>query len=134
MIGRDYGWVTLPSVAILAVAPLAERWIGPEQILCAMIAVLLVWPVGLASVWWVRRLMARSPRRFAVGWAAASLVRMTAALGGGCVFFFGRDWEPTTGVALWVWIVVAYLSTLAAEVFVLAKSGWVGRGAVGRKG
>ncbi|QEL17046.1 hypothetical protein PX52LOC_04022 [Limnoglobus roseus] len=129
MIGRDYGWVTLPSLLILAAS-----WFGPDQIANGCIAVLLVWPVGLFSVWWVRRLMARHPRRVAVGWGAVSLLRMTVALGGGCAFFFGQDREPADGVALWVWIIVAYLSTLAAEVFVLAKPGWVGRGTVGGKG
>lgn len=134
MTARDYGWVSLPSLMVLVIAPLVEWVIGPEQVVSAVIAVALTWPVGIASVWGMRRLMARDPRRSAVGWVAASLLRMAVALGGGCAFFFGRDWEPATGVALWVWIVVAYLSTLAAEVFVLAKPGWVGRGGGGKKG
>lgn len=134
MTGRDYGWVTLPAVVLLAVAPLAEAAVGPGQVLDSILAVLLVWPVGLFGVWWMRRLMARHPRRAAVGWGAMALLRMTVALGGGCAFFFGRERGPDDGVALWVWIIVAYLSTLAAEVFVLAKPGWVGRAGVGGRG
>ncbi len=135
MNGRDYGWVALPSAVLLAVSPITEVLYGPGQVTNSLLAVLLVGPVGLFSIWWMQRLMARHPRRAAVGWGAMSLLRMTVALGGGCAIFFGRDREPNDGVALWVWIIVAYLSTLAAEVFVLAKPGWVGRGrANGRKG
>lgn len=131
---RDYGWISLPSLGILAVAPLLESRVGSGIVLAAVVAVLLVWPVAVFSLWWMRRLMARDPRRSAVGMAGTAILRMTAAFGGGCLAFFGLNWEPTVGLALWLLIVVAYLSTLAAEVFVLAKPGWVGRGGVGRKG
>jgi hypothetical protein len=121
-------------LAILAVAPALEIWTAPGLMLAAVLAVVVVWPAAALSLWWMRRLMAHDPKRSAVGMIATALLRMTVAFGGGCLAFFGLNWEPTAGLALWLLIAVAYLSTLAAEVFVLAKPGWVGRGGVGRKG
>lgn len=130
MNNRDYGWVTLPGILILAIAPL----VGLEYIPAALIAVLVTWPVAMFSLWLMRRLMVRHPRGAAVGLLATTVLRMTVAVGGGALAFFGMSWEPKVGLALWALIAVAYLSTLAAEAFALAKAGWVGRGSVGRKG
>lgn len=133
MTARSYGWVTVPSLAIVALAPPVEVATGSRQIPSALVAVALTWPVAILTLWWTRRLMRVRPRRAAVGFIAGSLLRMAVAVTGTLLAVTRTDWGRAAGLSFWVWIVVAYLSTLAAEVFVLAKPGWVGRGAGGRK-
>lgn len=134
MTARDYGWVSVPSLAILIFAPLVEAATDSRQIPSALVSVALTWPVALLTLWWTRKLMRDQPRRAALGFIAGSLLRMVVALAGSVSVATLTDWGRAAGLSFWVWLIVAYLSTLAAEVFVLAKPGWVGRGAGGRKG
>lgn len=132
MTARDYGWVTLPSLAVLAAAPAVEFAIGGRHLMSATAAVLLTWPMALFSLWWVG---SRTDRRMvAIVVIAAGLLRQLVAVGGSVLVYFAADWTKAAGWTYWLWIAVAYLSSLAAEVFVLAKPGWVGLGAGGRKG
>jgi hypothetical protein len=134
MTARDYGWVTLPSLALLLAAPVLESAMDSRQIPSALAAVALTWPVTAATLGWLRRLLRDKPRQAAIGFMAASLLRMVVAVGGAVLVATQTEWGRAAGFSFWIWIAVAYLSTLAAEVFVLAKPGWVGRGAGGRKG
>ncbi len=132
MTARDYGWVTLPSLAVLAAAPVAEFATGGRHLMSATAAVLLTWPMALFSLWWVG---SRTDRRMvAIVVIAAGLLRQVVAVAGSVLVYFAADWTKAAGWTYWLWIAVAYLSSLAAEVFVLAKPGWVGRGGGGRKG
>lgn len=134
MTARDYGWVTLPSLALLAAAPAIELATDARHIPSALAAVALTLPVALLTL----RLLARSVRerspKAAIGMIAGKILRMTVAIGGGALVVLATEWGRAAGFSFWIWLVVAYLSTLAAEVFVLAKPGWVERGAGGRKG
>lgn len=132
MIARDYVLATIPSLVMLAVMPIVESIAGSRQLASAVTAVVLTWPVAMASLVWMRQ--QRDPRRAAIGWIAATLLRLTIATIGSLLVYLAADWTEAAGLAFWLWIVVAYLSTLAAEVFVLAKPGWIGRGGAGRKG
>ena len=134
MTARDTGWVTVPALAILALAPMVEVATGTRQILPALVSVALTWPVAVLTLWFTKKLMRDNPRRAALGFIAGSLLRMVVAMAGAVLVATFAEWGRESGVSFWVWLIVAYLSTLAAEVFVLAKPGWVGRGAVGRKG
>ncbi len=130
MTARDYGWVTLPSLALLAAAPAVEFATEGRHLLPATVAVMLTWPVAMVSLWWVG---SRTDRRMvAIVVIAAGLLRQIVAVAGSVLVYFAADWTKAAGWTYWLWIAVAYLSSLAAEVFVLAKPGWVGGG--GRKG
>ncbi len=134
MTAREYGWVMVPALAILAIAPMIEIATGIRQILPAIVSVALTWPVAALTLWFAKKQMRDNPRRAALGFIAGSLLRMVVALAGAVLVATFAEWGRESGVSFWFWLVVAYLSTLAAEVFVLAKPGWVGRGAGGRKG
>lgn len=130
MTARDAGWVTLPSLVLLLVSPLVEWATGERHLPSVLVAVTLTWPAALFSLWWVG---SRTDRRRAVlVTIAASLIRQLVAVAGSVLIYFAADWTKAAGWTYWLWIAVAYLSTLSAEVFVLAKPGWVGVG--GRKG
>ena len=128
MRGRDYWTVTVPGLAILALAVLAEIGTDTRQIAPALVAVLLTWPVAMVTLCWMRRLIRRNPRGVGIGMIAGTVLRMAVAAGGAGAVYAWTDLGIAAGIMFWVWIVVAYLSTLAAEVFVLARPGWVGWG------
>lgn len=134
MTARDYGWVALPSLGLLVAAPAVELATDSRQLPLALAAVALTLPAALVTL----RLLSRSVRerspKAAIGMIAGKILRMTVAIGGGALVVLATEWGRTAGFSFWIWLVVAYLSTLAAEVFVLAKPGWVGRGVDGRKG
>lgn len=134
MTPRDCGWIAVLALAILALASVAEAVTGIRQIMPAVVSVALTGPVAALTLWLTKRLMRGDPRRAALGFIAGSLLRMVVAVVGAVLVATFAEWGRESGVSFWVWLVVAYLSTLAAEVFVLAKPGWVGRGAGGRKG
>jgi hypothetical protein len=124
MTPRTAALVLAPSLAILAIAALVGEWRS------GAVAVALTAPLALLSAGWMLR--QTDARRAAIGWMAWTLLRMIVATAGSVLVFVVAEWTAAAGLMYWLWIAVAYLSTLAAEVFVLAKPGWVGVG--GRKG
>lgn len=118
--------IAAPGLAVGVVSALA----GQARV--GGVAVLLTLPLALLSAGWMLR--QANPRRAAIGWIVWSLLRMMVAVAGSVIGYFVAEWTAAAGLMYWLWIAVAYLSTLAAEVFVLAKPGWVGRGVGGRKG
>jgi hypothetical protein len=123
---RQLSWVVIPSIIIVCVAVAAEQKFGPPQLRCASAAIFLTMPVALLTLWLVRREQVRRPNVAIMLILAGSLARMMLALGGGLIVFLGTDWCRSGGVSFWFWLIAAYLSTLTAEVFVLAKAGWRG--------
>lgn len=44
------------------------------------------------------------------------VLRALAVVGGGMALYLCTDWYRTRGVALWVWLIGVYLSTIAVEI------------------
>jgi glucose-6-phosphate-specific signal transduction histidine kinase len=127
---RDYGWVILPSLVILLVAPL----FGESHLRCSLIAVALTLPVALLCLAWMRRVRETNPKLTVVVMLASSMLRILVAFGGGALVFFAMGWASANDLTLGIWIAVAYLSTLTAEAVVLARPGWIGTSIGGQKG
>jgi len=96
---------------------------------CAATALALA-PAGL-TVWGTGRLASRTKFAGLVGMAAGTVLRTAVAVGGGAALFFTVPAFRDMRYGFWVWIVAAYLVTLAVETAVLARYFWVGP-AVGR--
>jgi len=124
---EEWAWLATPGLLLLAVAgSVSVAADAAKQLRNAGIAVLLCLPVAALSLWLIRRMAKDHPKRAAIGMAVGMLMRSTVAIAGGCAVYLGFDTIYADGVFFWIWVLAAYLSTLAAEVFVLAKPGWVG--------
>lgn len=113
-------------------APLVESLTAKPVMLAMLAAVLITLPVALVTLLIVRR--QTNPQRVPIVWIVLSVIRMIVALAGSLLVYLAVPRIESAGLWYWFGIAVAYLSTLAAEVFVLAKPGWVGRGAGSRRG
>jgi len=132
---EEWAWLATPSLLLLAVAGCVSAITDDAKPLRnAAIAVILCLPVAALSLWLIRRMARDHPKRAAIGMLAGMLVRSTVAVAGGCAVYLGFDTIHADGVIFWFWVLAAYLSTLAAEVFVLAKPGWVGAASTVGKG
>jgi chromate transport protein ChrA len=80
----------------------------------AFASVLLVTPVTLISHmltrWWSRA----NPAGAFLGMLCGVNARAAVIIGGGLLLYTQTDWFQ--GVALWMWIIGVYLSTLATEL------------------
>ncbi len=124
---EEWAWLATPSLLLLAFAGcVSVATDDAKPLRNAGIAVMLCLPVAAFSLWLIRWMARDHPKRAAIGMAAGMLMRSTVAIAGGCAVYLGFDTITADGVFFWIWVLAAYLSTLAAEVFVLAKPGWVG--------
>jgi dipeptide/tripeptide permease len=124
-----FGLIFLGSVILVSSVP----W--ERQFWLAFTAIALTLPTAMICVWWVQKAQRHpEPKTVVFAILASTLLKIVVAFGGGCALMLGTQWASANGLALGLWIAVAYLSLLTVEVFVLAKPGWIGRGGVSRKG
>lgn len=122
---KDYRSITLPSLAILILAAVVELSTNMRQMAPAILAVALTWPAAILTMAGTKWLVRRNPRAAPLGIMAGTMLRMAVAAVGAGVVFALAEFGQTGALSFTVWLVAAYLSTLAVEVFVLAKPGWV---------
>ncbi len=132
---KEWVWLATPSLILLTIAGcVSVASDDAKHLRNASIAVMLCLPVAAFSLWLIRRMAKDHPKRAAIGMLAGMLMRFTVAIAGGCAVYLGFDTIHADGVVFWFWVLAAYLSTLTAEVFVLAKPGWVGAASAVGKG
>lgn len=112
--------------AILVAIPLG-MWRGPYQWLCAAVAVGLVVPPGLITLFVAER-MGKSSAYGRVGAVfLGTAVRLLVGYGGGAlVFLLAKPTFHGDPISYWLWVLGVYLTTLIVETVLLAKNLAVG--------
>lgn len=106
----------VPSIAALIVGVAIGVFVDAGNFLDSVTSVALVLPVTLVShtlTLWLRQ---RSAAGAFFGLLAGVIVRALVIVGGGAVLYLLTDLYVPRGVALWVWVIGVYLSTLAVEL------------------
>jgi hypothetical protein len=109
-------------LAGVAAVPLG-LWRGPYQWLCAAVAVGLTVPPGLITLLLADRLERGSPYGRVLAVVLGTVVRLVLGFGGAALVFLAAG--PTfrsDPVSYWLWVLFAYLVTLAVETSLLARS------------
>ena len=114
--------VGVPLLIGLLVALPLTLTIGPNQGTFFAIAFGLCVPAGLAVVLLHDYLKGTSPYGRIIAMFAGTLIRLAVAFGGGVlVFMLAGPSERNDKIAFWLWILFAYLTTLAVETVLLAR-------------
>lgn len=105
----------------IAAIPLG-LWRGSYQWLCFAVAIGLTVPAGvitlLASAW----LDTTSPYGRVVSVFLGTFVRLLIGFGGGVLAFFAAgETFRNDPVSFWIWLLMAYLITLALEMVLLVR-------------
>jgi len=110
------------AIAALAALPLG-LWRGPYQWLCAAVAVALVVPPGLVTLFVAERLGRTSAYGLLGAVFLGTFVRLAVGFGGAVlVFLLSKPTFQTDAISFWLWILGAYLTTLVVETVLLARS------------
>lgn len=114
--------VGVPLLVGLAVAVPVSVAFGPQNWTFAGIAFALTVPPGLVTLALGHYLIRTHPLGRVLAMAAGTFVRLVAGFGGGVVVFFAAGpTERSEKAAFWLWILFAYLVTLALETALLAR-------------
>lgn len=115
--------VGLPLTIGLLVAVPVGLALGPAQWGFAALAFGLCVPPGLVVVVLADYLSRATPFGRVVAVFAGTFLRLAVAFGGGVLLFLAAGPEDRPGrVAFWLWLLLAYLTTLVVETAVLART------------
>jgi hypothetical protein len=111
-----------PLLVGLAAAVPVSLTLGPRHWAFAGIAFGLTVPPGLVTLALGQYLIRTSPLGRVLAMFVGTFVRLVVGLGGAVVVFFaaGPD-DRADKAAFWLWLLFAYLVTLAAETALLAR-------------
>jgi hypothetical protein len=111
----------VPVVLAGAAAVPLGLWRGPYQWLCAAVAVGLTVPPGLITLLLAERYGRGSPAGRVLAVVLGTVVRVVLGFGGaGLVFLAAGATFRSDPVSYWLWVLFAYLVTLAVETALLA--------------
>lgn|GEM_PF-1832724 len=114
----------LPTAIGGLAALIAGQALSSDQWLFFAIAFGLCVPSGLVVLLLQEYLIGTSPYGRVIALAAGTAIRVVACFGGGVVIYLiVRPEAKNDKLAFWAWILFAYLTALAVETVVLAKSG-----------
>jgi hypothetical protein len=109
-------------IAILAAVPLG-LWRGSYQWLCAAIALGLVVPPGLLTLFASERLAQASPYARVGALVLGTVVRLLIGFGGAVlVFVLGKSTFQGDAISFWMWVLGAYLTTLLVETVLQVRT------------
>lgn len=115
------GWPVLIGAAVAGPVGLL---LGPAHWRAAAVGFGLCVPTGVGVVFLADRLDRVSPFGKLLAMAAGTLVRLLVGFGGAAAVFVLAGPEPRPErIAFWLWVLFAYLVTLAVETAVLAGFG-----------
>lgn len=109
------------ALAVLVAVPLG-LWRGEYQWLCAAVAVGLVIPPGLVTLFLAERLAKASLFGPILALAVGTVIRLAVGFGGAAaVFFLNRPTFEADPLSFFGWVLGAYLVTLGTETALLAR-------------
>ena len=111
------------ALAVLVAIPLG-MWRGEYQWLCAGVAVGLVVPPGVLTLFVAERLSRSSLYGPLLALVIGTFGRVAVGFGGAAlVFFAARPTFHSDPFSYWGWVLGTYLVTLVVETVLLARSG-----------
>jgi hypothetical protein len=111
----------VPVLLVGAAAVPLGLWRGSYQWLCAAVAVGLTVPPGLVTLVLAERLGRESPYGRVLAVVLGTVVRLVLGFGGaGLVFLVAGASFRSDPASYWLWVLFAYLVTLAVETSLLA--------------
>jgi len=110
------------ALAVIIALPLG-LWCGPYQWLCAAVAIALVVPPGLITLLVTERMQKGSPYGQIAALVIGTFGRIIVGFGGAVlVFVLARPRFHGDAISFWMWVLGVYLTTLAVETVLLARS------------
>ncbi len=120
MTRQELLWLVGSGLPVLLAAGLAAGTGRVDHAVSGLVALGLCVPVAVGVFWLTKWFARRTPFGGLLGMAVGVPVRVVAALGGGMALFYGVRWTDESPVGFLVWLLAAYLLTLAAETVLLA--------------
>jgi hypothetical protein len=115
MTGRQAAVLASPALLVALVAlPFGSiHWVS------AVVSIGLTVPVAFGTFWLNRYMATRHPLGGVVGMLVGTMLRLGVAFGGGAAAFLLAPDLRSAGLAFWIWLLFAYLTTLLAETALL---------------
>lgn len=109
-------------VGVAAVVPVSQV-LGPQHWTLAGIAFGLTVPPSLVTLSLSQYLIRTSPLGLVLAVFVGTFVRLVVGYGGGVIVFFVVSLEARADkAAYWLWLLFAYLTTLATDTALLARA------------